>query len=230
LGYGQKWVEELLGRIGELDVGDVMASAKQLIRMGYGKDPKEGPGTQLYMGGSHGGFIGAHGKCLLDYHYLFEHGFSIISNDYLVCTVIGQFPTFFSAAVLRNPVINIGSMISTTDIPDWTTVECGIPYKSAALMTPELYSKLYAKSPVQYVDKVETPVLLRIGEIDQRVPPSQGKEYYHLLKAREEKGDGEPKVEMLLFPENGHPLDGVEAEKTGWDATLAWFKKHTHPK
>jgi hypothetical protein len=52
-------VEELLGKIGSLDVGDVMASVEQMIEDGYSE---KGPGMQLYMGGSHGGFLGAHGK------------------------------------------------------------------------------------------------------------------------------------------------------------------------
>ncbi|KAG8829241.1 hypothetical protein FRC17_006913 [Serendipita sp. 399] len=192
LGYGQRWVEALLGKIGSLDVEDVMASAKELVKRGMAK---EGPGMQLYMGGSHGGFLGAH--------------------------VVGQYPSFFSAAVLRNPVINIASMISTTDIPDWTDVECGRQYDPGALLTPESYSNLYALSPVQYVDKVQTPVLLNIGDVDQRVPPSQGKEYYHLLKAR---GMGD-KAEMLWFPENSHALDKVEAERVSWEAAYAWFQR-----
>ncbi|CCA73915.1 hypothetical protein PIIN_07868 [Serendipita indica DSM 11827] len=193
LGYGQKWVEALLGKIGRLDIDDVMASIDTLVDSGMAKKSRN---KQLYMGGSHGGFIGAH--------------------------VIAQFPTHFSACVLRNPVINVGSMVSTTDIPDWTTVECGVPYDPSSVLTPASYSDLYGMSPIQYVDKVETPVLLRIGDVDQRVPPSQGKEYYHLLKAR---GMGE-RVQMLWFPENGHPLDKVEAERVGWDAQLAWFQKY----
>ena len=116
-------------------------------------------------------------------------------------------------------------MASTTDIPDWTTVECGVPYNPSSLLTPTSYSTLYDMSPIRYVDKVQTPLLLRIGDVDQRVPPSQGKEYYHLLKAR---GMGE-RVQMLWFPENGHPLDKVEAERAGWAAQFAWFQKYGGP-
>lgn len=60
LGYGQRYVEALLGKIGRLDVDEVMASAKEMVKRGLAE---EGPGMQLYMGGSHGGFLGAHGSC-----------------------------------------------------------------------------------------------------------------------------------------------------------------------
>jgi dipeptidyl aminopeptidase/acylaminoacyl peptidase len=180
---------------------------------------------QLYMGGSHGGFLGAHGKShksLLTNFLVAYHPGHVNCQADAGTLVIGQYPSFFSAAVLRNPVINIPAMHATTDIPDWAAVECGITYDPCAVLTPKQYKAMYQKSPIQYVDKVTTPVLLRIGDVDQRVPPSQGREYYHLLKAN---GMGD-KVEMLWYPENGHPLDKLEAERAGWDATLAWFKRY----
>ena len=42
---------------------------------------------------------------------------------------------------------------------------------------------MYEKSPIAHVKKVKTPVMLNIGKVDLRVPPSQGHEYYHALKA-----------------------------------------------
>lgn len=61
LGFGQDWVEALLGRCGELDVGDVIASAKHLVELGIAE---EGKGKQFVSGGSHGGFLSAHRECL----------------------------------------------------------------------------------------------------------------------------------------------------------------------
>ena len=48
----------LLGRCGELDIGDCMAAARLLIQRGIAR---EGEGAQFVAGGSHGGFLTAHG-------------------------------------------------------------------------------------------------------------------------------------------------------------------------
>jgi hypothetical protein len=58
-GYGQPHVEKLRGYAGELDVEDCMAAARHLVTLGISEDA---PGKQFILGGSHGGFIGAHCK------------------------------------------------------------------------------------------------------------------------------------------------------------------------
>lgn len=130
--------------------------------------------------------------------------------------MIGQYPDVFSAAVIRNPVISCGE-ISTTDIPDWYFAEFGFPYDSTTIMTPSLYAALFAASPISHVDKVCANVLLLLGEADLRVSPTNSLTYYHALKGRGKV------VEMLAFPKESHPLDGVEASKISWEATRDWF-------
>lgn len=189
LGFGDFYVRKLLGRIGTLDVGDCLASVKHLVRTGIAK---EGEGMQYVTGGSHGGFLTGH--------------------------LIGQYPGYFTAAALRNPVISVGE-ISTSDIPDWYYEEAGIPFKPDSLVDPDVYKKLWSVSPISYVDGVKTPVLLLLGSKDYRVAPTQGKSYYHALKGRGKF------VEMLCFKDDTHPIDSVEGSRVSFEATLALFRQ-----
>lgn len=132
--------------------------------------------------------------------------------------MIGQFADVFTAACLRNPVISCGE-ISTTDIPDWYFFEFGLPYDSATLVTPATYAALFAASPIAHVDKVKAKVMLHIGGVDLRVAPTNGVGYYHALKGR---GQGEG-VDMLVFPKDSHPLDGVETSRICWESARDWF-------
>jgi acylaminoacyl-peptidase len=94
-GFGQGSIDSLLGKIGSNDVGDVMQAVSEVTNDRYNEVTKD---TKMcIVGGSHGGFLTAH--------------------------LIGQYPDFFTAACLRNPVINLPSMANVTDIPDWCHVE-----------------------------------------------------------------------------------------------------------
>ncbi|KIJ61708.1 hypothetical protein HYDPIDRAFT_115515 [Hydnomerulius pinastri MD-312] len=149
-------------------------------------------GRQLVQGGSHGGFITGH--------------------------LVGQYPDVFKAAIMQNPVTSLGEFVSSSDVPDWLYAEMGLPYSPGACVTPEAYKTFYEASPIAYVDKVRTPVLLIIGEDDRRVPPTQGKNYFHALKGRGRQ------VEILTFPGIGHALDGVDAFRIYHEATRDWFR------
>jgi dipeptidyl aminopeptidase/acylaminoacyl peptidase len=87
IGYGQRSIDSLLGGIGRNDVDDMM----QAVHLTLSNEEYIDSNRLFVVGGSHGGFLSAH--------------------------LIGQFPTMFRAAAMRNPVTNIPSMASVSDIP-----------------------------------------------------------------------------------------------------------------
>ena len=120
--------------------------------------------------------------------------------------------------MLRNPVISWQP--ASTDIPDWYMSEFGQrPSADGEQIPPALYAQLYPCSPIAHVRNVRAPVLLLLGLEDHRVVNVQGKTFYHALR-----GLGK-RAEILTFEGEGHPLDGVEAARVGWEATVDWFSK-----
>ncbi|EDQ86950.1 uncharacterized protein MONBRDRAFT_10456 [Monosiga brevicollis MX1] len=121
LGNGTAAVASLVGKIGQQDVADTMACLDEV-------QAAEAWAASLpvhVFGGSHGGFLTAH--------------------------LSGRFPQRFQSATLRNPVIDVASMICATDIPDWCLVECGIPESTLVCnMTTAQWEMLRQASPLQY--------------------------------------------------------------------------------
>ncbi|KAJ1815164.1 hypothetical protein LPJ56_002756, partial [Coemansia sp. RSA 2599] len=154
------------------------------------------PERTVYLGGSYSGYTGA--------------------------LLAARAPGFYRAIVLRNPVIAVADNAAMSDIPDWCWAELGLPYSFDAppALTPEIYSKMWDASPSSMVDKVRDPILLMLGASDRRVPPPQSKAYFSRLRAA-----GKP-VQCRVYPNVGHPLDSVEAERDSFASIARFYAAH----
>ena len=133
-------------------------------------------------------------------------------GGYMTNWVIGQ-TTRFKAAATGAGLTNLISMWGTNDIP--STLDDY--FSGPAYEQTERYVKM---SPLFYVKNVTTPTLILHGEIDPRVPTTQGYELYHALKRRGVE------TTMVVYPRTQH---GPQEPKFVLDIMqrhLDWVEKH----
>jgi len=86
--------------------------------------------------------------------------------------------------------------------------------------------RVLAQSPLSYVDRIRTPLLLIHSEQDWRCPIEQVQRLFVALKQRKVE------VELLLFPGEGHELtrSGLPSHRVArFEAVLDWWARHLTP-
>jgi len=113
-------------------------------------------------------------------------------GGYMTNWVIGQ-TNRFSAAVSMRSISNLISEYAQHDIVLWGALELGPP------PWPDL-DELWKRSPIRYVQNMQTPLLLSHGEMDLRCAISQAEELFGAMRFLGKT------VEMVRFPEESHDL------------------------
>ncbi len=147
---------------------------------------------------------------LVDKDRLFVYGTSY--GGFMTTWLVGQTHQF-RAAVAQNAVTDLNMMWSLSDIPSWTEWEFGgKPWE-----VPEKYRKY---SPLTYVDKVKTPILLLHARDDRRCPLPMGRAYYAAVKDR-----GIP-TDLVIYPGEGHGIRQPRHREDVLCRVLDWFAKY----
>ncbi len=126
----------------------------------------------------------------------------------------------FKAAIGHAAISDWYSFHGQSDVPG--LMEYGF------LGQPWTAAETYRKwSPMTYVERVRTPILMTHGEQDKRVPIAQGEQFYRALKKR-----GVETV-FLRYPREGHGIQEPNHQIDLVGRQLAWFDAHlgiTRPK
>lgn len=118
----------------------------------------------------------------------------------------------FKAAIGHAGISDWYSFYGQSDIPGLMEYGfTGHPWVSTAT-----YRKY---SPITYVDKVTTPILITHGEQDRRVAIAQAEEYYRALKLRGVN------VQFVRYPREGHGITEPNHQIDQAGRHLAWLKQ-----
>uniref|UniRef100_A0A6G1SAH6 acylaminoacyl-peptidase n=1 Tax=Aceria tosichella TaxID=561515 RepID=A0A6G1SAH6_9ACAR len=118
------------------------------------------PNKLIIQGGSHGGFLSCHLSCQDEFK--------------------------FTSAIIRNPVVDISTMHTTSDIPDWCYTEAlgHSGFDFSWMPGSEELARMYKCSPISRFKEANVPTLMMLGTKDRRVKMFQGERWIELLEAR----------------------------------------------
>lgn len=118
----------------------------------------------------------------------------------------------FAAGVMFVGISDKVSKVGTTDIPDEE-------YLVHARKRPwENFDFFAERSPIRYVEKARTPLLIMHGKDDPRVHPTQSMELFRFLKVL-----GQTPVRLVLYPGEGHGNRKAAARYDYSLRMMQWF-------
>ena len=119
----------------------------------------------------------------------------------------------FRAASAGAGANDLISMYSQTDLPEFYDIYLGSrPWEDFALFEE--------RSAYRQVTKVTTPLLIQVGENDERVPAEQSIQFYEAVRSI-----GNTETELIIYPGQGHGVREPRLVKDLLLRNLEWFER-----
>jgi dipeptidyl aminopeptidase/acylaminoacyl peptidase len=134
-------------------------------------------------------------------------------GGFMTSTVVTKTDRFRSA-IVGAAVTNLASFAGTADIPEFARSY----FRSWPWEDPQVYVQ---RSALFHAGTVKTPSLVVHGDKDDRVPVSQGWEFYNALRAV-----GVP-TDLLILPRQPHGIREPKMLRTCHQRFHAWTEEHT---
>ncbi len=139
------------------------------------------------------------------------------AGGYAVLRVLTYFPEYFHAGACYFGIGNLATLAESTHKFEryYTDTLVGERYDPVRSRDPE--SAYYQRSPIHFIDRVRSPVILFQGTEDRVVPPDVSREMVRVLEER-----GVPH-EYVEYPGEGHGFRGAETSIDALTRETAFF-------
>jgi dipeptidyl aminopeptidase/acylaminoacyl peptidase len=125
----------------------------------------------------------------------------------------------FKALFTHAGVYNLENMYGATEEIWFSEWEYGGPYWNKTAM-----DSVYRRwSPHLFAGNFHTPHLVVVGELDYRVPYTEGLSLFTALQRQ-----GVPS-RLIDFPDEGHWIGKPQNQRLWWSEVLGWFTTYLHP-
>lgn len=134
-------------------------------------------------------------------------------GGYMMNWIAGNWADRFDCLVQHDGLFDMRSFYYTTEelwFPKWD-------FGGSYAKNSELYERW---NPVNHVDKWQTPMLVITGELDFRVPYTQGLASFTALQERGIDG------QLLVFPDENHWVLNPKNSIQWHDTVFAWLARH----
>ena len=160
-------------------------------------------------------------------HYLIDHG---IADPNRICIIGGSYGGYAALwGLAQTPdLYKCGvSLAGVSDLEKELRFDSDISksavqreFARSRVGDPTLMKTAFdAVSPLQHADRIKAPLLIAHGELDERVPVSQGKEMYDRMRALKKD------VVWLGFDNEKHSLWHIENQRDFYDAVFKLLER-----